>query len=93
MLGSKLICDVIKDVSTVKNGEDYCIAGITGIVGLIIGCIVMIVATAVIFHGMTEMDKLVEELGNLLVKFGAYLGTLISTVCAGKAVKNNAEPQ
>lgn len=82
----ELLKTIVKDVCTIKNGEDYCIAGITGLLGLLIGCGVMVYA---VWHFGDDIAKV----GDLLVKFGAYLGTLITTVCTGKIVKNNAEPQ
>ena len=81
-----LLQKIIKDVCTVANGDDYCIAGIFGLVSLIVGIVVAIIAIIV-------CGSDVVKLGDFLMKFAAFIGSVITTVCTGKMIKKGAEPE
>jgi hypothetical protein len=86
MRGLSTLRQIIVDICTVKNGQDACIAGIAMFIGIISGLLIVIYALVV-----SPVHDL-PLIGGLLKDFGTYQGVVITTGCAGKAIKQNAEP-
>jgi len=72
---------ILKDVCTVKNGEDACIAGIAMVIGMSVGLLVLVYAL------WNSADHTLASYGGILKDFGTYQAEVITSGCIGKGAK------
>lgn len=78
------LLQVIKDLATLKNGQDYCLAGVLTIIGLV--AIVLFLIVGGIGAGLD-----IEKLRKIFDGFFEYIGLLIGMGSTGKLATNKAE--
>lgn len=80
---------VIKDICTVKNGLDYDMAGVFGLIAVLVSCFMALYGLMVVPIAALTLPAL----GEMLKDFGFGTAAIIAAACGGKAWKKNAEPE
>lgn len=75
-----IIARIIKDILTVKNGEDFCFAKITGAIGIL---------AAISFTGVSLYHHHAIQIQDFCIG----VASIIASACGGAKMKETTEPE